>query len=246
MQRRRSVQSRFREAWLGASTERVLLLASLLLTVGIIVIGFFSPAGLSIFDDPGSAADWVAAIGTWVIGFGAIRLAAGDRELKLRERQEKRVEELNSELEEIQRVVRNADSARDALKEVQDSVRVEATRLSVLASVPESQFRHSEVFAGLQGALYKLSWSPIQLRLLKEMSPIAVGVDQHAEQISALSTRLAALENSDARSETISRFQGKMVEIRQGLGDLIAGASKLAESHEAAIAKLRRELDAGL
>ncbi|WP_164229424.1 hypothetical protein ACS0OT_09990 [Stenotrophomonas maltophilia group sp. RY12688] len=84
-------------AWKSVSTESTILLASLLAILGIIAAGLFSPFGLSVFEDAGSAADWFAAVGTWVIGFGAMRLAAGDRELKLHERREKRLREAKAE-----------------------------------------------------------------------------------------------------------------------------------------------------
>lgn len=88
---------RLSAAWKSASTVNTILIASLMTVLCVIAVGLFSPFGLSIFDDAGSAADWFAAVGTWVIGFGAMRLAAGDRELKLHERRERRLQEAKIE-----------------------------------------------------------------------------------------------------------------------------------------------------
>ncbi|WP_146205531.1 MULTISPECIES: hypothetical protein [Stenotrophomonas] len=98
-------------AWKGASLYKALLQASLLVVLGIIAAGLYSPFGLSIFEDAGAVADWVAAIGTWVIGFGAIRLAAGDRELKLHERREQKMLRLKLEISRF----RNIASATNSL-----------------------------------------------------------------------------------------------------------------------------------
>lgn len=67
------------EAWERASLGNAILDAALLVALSVIGAGLFLDSGLVVFDDAGSAADWFAAVGTWVIGFGAIRLAAGDR-----------------------------------------------------------------------------------------------------------------------------------------------------------------------
>ncbi|MFG6108704.1 hypothetical protein [Stenotrophomonas nematodicola] len=72
---------------------------SALLIGGLLFLGFglMAPGGIDIFDNPGSAADWTAAVGTWIIGIGAIRFAASDHSLKLHERREKRLKEAKEE-----------------------------------------------------------------------------------------------------------------------------------------------------
>lgn len=97
---------RLSAAWHSASTVNTILMASLIAIMGVIATGLFSPFGLTIFDDTGSAADWFAAVGTWVIGFGAMRLAAGDRELKLRERREKRLKEAKMDRARLKQISR--------------------------------------------------------------------------------------------------------------------------------------------
>jgi len=91
-------------AWKSVSTVNTILLASFLAILGVIVAGLFSPFGLAVFDDTGSAADWFAAVGTWVIGFGAMRLAAGDRELKLHERREMRLKEAKADRSRLREI----------------------------------------------------------------------------------------------------------------------------------------------
>ncbi|MCA7024793.1 MULTISPECIES: hypothetical protein [Stenotrophomonas] len=60
----------------------------ILMVLCAVVIAGLRPGGLMIFDNPGSAADWVAALGTWMIGFGATKFAANDYQLKLHERRQ--------------------------------------------------------------------------------------------------------------------------------------------------------------
>jgi len=67
------------------STTTIGFMVILMVLCAVVITGL-RPGGLTIFDDPGSAADWVAALGTWMIGFGATKFAANDYQLKLHER----------------------------------------------------------------------------------------------------------------------------------------------------------------
>lgn len=73
-------------------TERIsattIVFMVILMVLCAVVITGLRPGGLTIFDNPGSAADWVAALGTWMIGFGATKFAANDYQLKLHERRQ--------------------------------------------------------------------------------------------------------------------------------------------------------------
>lgn len=53
-----------------------------LLAASVVVVAAFNPGGVDVFEDPGSVADWVAGVGTWIVGYGAIAIsiAASHRE----------------------------------------------------------------------------------------------------------------------------------------------------------------------
>ncbi|WP_329836632.1 hypothetical protein [Stenotrophomonas geniculata] len=89
--------SRVRDAWDQVSSERSAFLAAVFLLLLVIGAGLFSPFGLSFFDDPGSAADWVAGIGTWAVGYGAIAISIAARRQEVAEKQRKAVEDLRIE-----------------------------------------------------------------------------------------------------------------------------------------------------
>ncbi|WP_049458537.1 hypothetical protein [Stenotrophomonas maltophilia] len=87
--------------------ERISLLRSAVIALAIVlfvvvVVGWSFPGGLEIFDEPGSAADWVAAVGTWMIGFGATKFAANDYQLKLHERRERLLQDAERRLSALQ------------------------------------------------------------------------------------------------------------------------------------------------
>lgn len=67
------------------------------------------------FDEPGSAADWVAAIGTWVVGLAAFVLASGDRRLRMHERREQKMLRLKLEISQVRGALAATSSARDRL-----------------------------------------------------------------------------------------------------------------------------------
>ncbi|WP_164093695.1 hypothetical protein [Stenotrophomonas maltophilia] len=89
--------SRVKDAWGQVSSGRSAFLASVFLLLLVIGAGLFSPFGLSFFDDPGSAADWVAGIGTWAVGYGAIAISIAARRQEVAEKQRKAVEDLRVE-----------------------------------------------------------------------------------------------------------------------------------------------------
>lgn len=144
---------RLSAAWQSASTVNTILMASLIAILGVIATGLFSPFGLTIFDDTGSAADWFAAVGTWVIGFGAMRLAAGDRELKLHERREKRLKE--------------AKMDRSRLKQI--SSWASAMELQLLTAVRRLGTEHYRIGSKPH---------PVLARLAAEITDMTWGVDE--------------------------------------------------------------------
>ncbi|MCI1154922.1 hypothetical protein MOQ18_01940 [Stenotrophomonas maltophilia] len=48
-----------------------------LAALGVVAAGFAYPGGLDVFHEPGSAADWVAAIGVWIAAFGTFVVGFG-------------------------------------------------------------------------------------------------------------------------------------------------------------------------
>ncbi|MFT4409821.1 hypothetical protein ACLMOV_09360 [Stenotrophomonas muris] len=97
------------------SIARTMWLAILLIAALVISKGWFTPGGLEIFDEPGSAADWVAAIGTWVVGLAAFVLASGDRRLRMHERREQKMLRLKLEISQVRGAIAATNSARDRL-----------------------------------------------------------------------------------------------------------------------------------
>ncbi|WP_155761038.1 hypothetical protein [Stenotrophomonas maltophilia] len=87
MAREFALYSRVMTAWRNASLWNSVLTATFLIPAAVIVVGLFNPFGLSFFDEAGSAADWFAAIGTWVIGAGAMKIAY-DANAKLKHERE--------------------------------------------------------------------------------------------------------------------------------------------------------------
>ncbi|PJO52258.1 hypothetical protein CR156_08705 [Stenotrophomonas lactitubi] len=97
------------------SIARIIWLAILLVAALIIAKGWLTPSGLEIFDEPGSAADWVAAIGTWVVGLAAFVLASGDRRLRLHERREQKMLRMKLEISQLRAAIAATISARNRL-----------------------------------------------------------------------------------------------------------------------------------
>lgn len=97
------------------SMARTMWLAILFLAALVIGKGWLTPGGLEIFDEPGSAADWVAAIGTWVVGLAAFVLASGDRRLRMHERREQKMLRLKLEISQVRGALAATGSARGRL-----------------------------------------------------------------------------------------------------------------------------------
>lgn len=97
------------------SVARVIWLSVLMLVATVVAKGWSTPGGLELFDEPGSAADWVAAIGTWVVGLAAFVLASGDRRLRMHERREQKMLRLKLEISQVRTAIVATDMARDRL-----------------------------------------------------------------------------------------------------------------------------------
>lgn len=89
---------RVRRAKKDLSTTSIAILAIGIIFATVIIVGWFREGGLAVFDNPGSAADWFAAVGTWMIGFGATKFAANNYQLQLHERREKLLQDAESRL----------------------------------------------------------------------------------------------------------------------------------------------------
>lgn len=68
---------------------------------GVIYVGLLRPGGMNIFDEPGSAADWAAAVGTWMIGYGANKFAGNSYQLKLHEKREVALKEATARVDAL-------------------------------------------------------------------------------------------------------------------------------------------------
>lgn len=97
------------------SIARVIWLSVLILAAAVVAKGWSTPSGLELFDEPGSAADWVAAIGTWVVGLAAFVLASGDRRLRMHERREQKMLRLKLEISQVRGALAATGSARARL-----------------------------------------------------------------------------------------------------------------------------------
>lgn len=188
--------------------------------------------------EAGNAADWLAAIGTWVIGFGAISLAMGDRRLKLRERQEQRVLQLEENLEEVQRV---ALSAQSASTEFQDA-----------AGTLEREFRLAR-YTGFSGSValphvrrtaYVLAWTPAQLRLLPPVaSSLASDVNARAERIISRSDEVGGTGDVLERIDAAIALNGALNDIQPLLSDLKVAAMAEVDSIRQTIQRIQQRLN---
>lgn len=99
-----------RKAVQGVSMAGVIGFSVAVSVLAAVSVGWLRAGGLSVFDDPGSAADWVAALGTWAVGLAAFALAASDRRLKLHERREQKMLRLKLDIARVRTAATAADS----------------------------------------------------------------------------------------------------------------------------------------
>lgn len=64
-----------RAAWSNKRPMRITVIAQSLVIAALILTVIYGPIGLDFADDGGSSADWLAALGTWVIGIAAAAIA---------------------------------------------------------------------------------------------------------------------------------------------------------------------------
>ncbi len=81
--------------------NRTFVTAGCLVGAGVVYVGLLRPGGMNIFDEPGSAADWVAAVGTWMIGYGANKFAGNSYQLKLHEKREVALKEASARIDAL-------------------------------------------------------------------------------------------------------------------------------------------------
>lgn len=70
---------RAKQAFTHVSLLRVTWLIPALIAAAVVGLAAFNPGGIEVFEDPGSIADWVAGVGTWVVGYGAIAISIAAR-----------------------------------------------------------------------------------------------------------------------------------------------------------------------
>jgi len=75
MQLLEKIGEKVRECWENKSATAIALMTQGVVILLLLLAIVFSPINLQLADDRGSAADWVAALGTWVIGIAAAAIA---------------------------------------------------------------------------------------------------------------------------------------------------------------------------
>lgn len=238
MDRGLSFRSRVLAAWNRVSARSTVCLVAIFLLIGVVGAGLFSPFGLNVFEDVGSAADWVAAIGTWVIGFGAISLAVGDRSLKLRERQERRISELEINLEEVQKVARYARSAVSEFGDAVKSLREEYRMASLMG------FRDSVALPHIRRTAYVLTWTPAQLRLLSPTaSALADDVSRKGERIISRSDEVTGKGSAANQMSAATELRDAIMEVSPLLSQLQKAAEADALAVRKSIERIQARLD---
>lgn len=242
-----SFLDRLRAACGRISLGRVIPVAVVLLLLAVAIIGLLCPFGLSVFDEPGSAADWVAAIGTWAIGYGAISLSIGDRDLKLRERQERRVMDLERDLEEIEKVARTARSAYSEFNDARESLAQEISDASAVTIKRNEGFGKSAGLAHVRRTAYYLAWTPTQLRLLSPAAAAhAEDVNRKAERIISRSDQVPGKGHVDRQVDAANELQRAVRELQPVLSALQAAAEADSSAIRITIDRIQLRLNQGI
>lgn len=238
---------RVRAACDQASLGRAIPVAVVLLLLAVAIVGLLGPFGLSVFDDPGSAADWVAAIGTWAIGYGAISLSMGDRALKLREQQERRVTELERDFEEVDKVARSAKSADSELNDARESLAQEISDANAVTIRRLEGFGGSAGLAHIRRTAYVLAWTPTQLRLLsREAAVRAEEVNRIAERVISRCDQVPGKGHVDRQVEAAKEVQHAVRELQLMLPALQAAAGADSTAIRHAIDRIQLRLNQGI
>lgn len=242
-----SFSDRVRASWSQASFGRAIPIAVVLLLLAVTMAGLLGPFGLSIFDEPGSAADWVAAIGTWAIGYGAISLSIGDRALKLRERQERRVADLERNLEELQKVAQAAKSAGSEFNYAHSSLEHEIQEASAITFKRNEGFGSSAGVAHVRRTAYFLAWTPTQLRLLSpQAAALADDVNRKAERIISRCDQVPGMGHVNRQVDAAIDLQRAVREILPTLAALQTAADTDSAVIQQAINRIQIRLDQGI
>lgn len=239
---------------LKSGGERISLLRSAVMALVIvllvvIVVGWSTPGGLEIFDDPGSAADWLAAVGTWMIGFGATKFAANDYQLKLHERRERLLQDAESRLAALQvkvASIRNWSNQLQMAGQFFAEYPIESASPSYIKQMLE----------GTQDALRSIPWAsedvidmkPQEIRALertaRRMDMARILVTTTLEICSGESA-VSALPN---HGETLRMLGGLLQQVAEPMSSLAAyldaEATEARHSRARIVQRLRREADA--
>jgi hypothetical protein len=188
--------------------------------------------------EAGNTADWLAAIGTWVIGVGAVSLAASDRSLKLRERQERRISQLESNLEDVQKVARYARSASTEFQDAVETLTQEYRRSRFHG------FKDSVALPHIRRTAYVLAWTPAQLRLLPaSASALADDVNARAERIVSGSDGVPGKPGVIAQGQAAIELIEVIGKLYPLLAELKDAAETEAISIRDSIERIQRRLD---
>ncbi|QKW56796.1 hypothetical protein [Stenotrophomonas sp. NA06056] len=235
-------------------SERISLMRSAVIALAIVllvvvVVGWSVPGGLEVFDEPGSAADWLAAVGTWMIGFGATKFAANDYQLKLHERRERLLQDAEKRLSALQVKVA---SIRNWSHQLQMAGQFFADYPMESASPKYIE----EMLEGTKRALLSIPWASEDAidmgseeiraleRTTRDMDTAVVLVTTTLEICSGESA-VSALPH---HGETLKTLGGLLVRVADPMASLAAyldaEATETRHSRARIIRKLRREADA--
>jgi len=226
-----------RDSYAERSWTRISILVLGMTNVLLAGAVFLAPGSIEISSDGGTFVDWIAAVGTWVIGIGAIRFAASDHALKISERRERRLVELNNDLEVVQSVGRAAEGGSAELAEIIEGLNKELPQALITG------MRNSVSLSQLQGALYFLSWNQAQLRLLgRGSATLAKELEAEGRRIRLVVDRLLAGQNFDVLLQSVGDLIERIERLRKHLSVLVELAAQDAQPTERNIQRLKDEL----
>lgn len=166
-------------------------------------------------DGPGSRADWVAAIGTWIIGSGAWKIARDSHQQRLREAASEEAREESARLIRVAWFSGQATTARSAF-----SVLLEAAETADSIQSFRSTVRvTSSVLRGL--ALFDADSASLSVKAVESLD--FLGIDAR---------RILDMSDSFVSSEIAEKNAAKWLEVTKSG---FAGVARSAESRCAAL-----------
>lgn len=232
------------EAWdiRRPSFTRVLWLAVGILLGVVVLAGLLMPSGIEVFDAPGSAADWVAAIGTWVVGVAAFALAAGDRRLRLHERREQKMLRLKLEISQVRTAHIATNSILQRLKRARAFLGYLSENESAFdeTSLYDVGVAFSEILEVVQAPL----WTPDERSAANDQAEWAmVRASELAEKIKGRIRYVNDNFMSRARVRPASSNKGVILKVDEELKALSSAIERAGSALEARVQVVTRDRD---